>query len=254
MSGQTEQRSRRNQSRRGPGLLAIQSIIGAILLLLALVLRLAGGSVFDQLQTLFEAAVTDDSLAETMVDRWQQDEERDEEQNQEQEQTEGTKPEGAGGVDLPLGTASILLPAEGATFSPLTVEREPHSLMDTGTVTSPFGYRTDPIRGGTGFHTGMDIAAEQGTPLYALYDGTVIRARWDASYGWYVVLQCGDLELTYAHCSVLCVTEGQSVGAGQQIAAVGNTGDSTGPHVHLMVRREGLLYDPSPLVRMGGNA
>lgn len=253
MDGQSERRTHRKRAGHGgPGLLAVQSIIGVILLLLALVMRLAGGSVFDQLKTLFEAAITDDSLAETMVDRWQRDEEQDEEQDG--KETEATKPDGAGGADLPLGTASILLPAEGATFSPLEVSTEPHPLMNTGTVTSQFGYRTDPIRGGTGFHTGIDIAAEQGTPLYALYGGTVIRAGWDASYGRYVVLQCGDLELWYAHCSVLCVSDGQSVTAGQQVAAVGNTGDSTGPHVHLMARRDGLLYDPSPLVRVGGDA
>lgn len=229
MDEQRERRTRRGNSTRGGwGLLAVQSIIGAVIVLLALILRLIGGDIYEQLRELFRTAVTDDSLAQSVVEQWEE--------------------EGTGGADLPPGTASVLAPPEGATFSPLTLAAVPHRLLDGGTVTSDFGYRVDPIKGGTGFHTGVDIAAPVGTRLYALYDGTVTKAGWDNSYGRYLVLTCGELELWYTHCSALLMEAGEAVSAGEMVAKVGSTGDSTGPHVHLMVRKDGKFYDPSPLI------
>lgn len=227
-----ERRNRRGTSARGGfGLLAVQSIIGGVILLLALILRLVGGGIFEELREAFREAVTDDSLAQTLTDSFTQAE------------------EGKGGEDLPLGTASVLAPPTGATFSPLTVPHDPYPLLKSGTVTSSFGYRTDPIHGGTGFHTGVDIAAPLNTTLYALYDGTVTKAGWDDSYGNYLVLTCGDgLELWYAHCASLLCKAGETVSAGEAVAAMGSTGDSTGSHVHLMARRDGISYDPAVLI------
>ena len=143
----------------------------------------------------------------------------------------------------------MVTPPDGATFTPLTLSEAPYEVLETGRVTSAFGYRTDPIHGGTGFHTGVDIAAESGAPLYAAYDGTITKAGWDHSYGKYTVLTCTDgLEILYAHCSALLCRAGDTVQAGQSIARVGSTGDSTGPHVHLMALRDGVAYDPVLLV------
>lgn len=115
-----------------------------------------------------------------------------------------------------------------------------------GSITSPFGYRTDPLTGEVTYHSGTDIGAPNGTPILAAAAGTVTVANaldsWGGSYGFYVKLDHGNgVETLYAHCSAICVTEGQQVQAGQVIAYVGSTGRSTGNHLHFEVYKDGVL-------------
>ena len=110
-----------------------------------------------------------------------------------------------------------------------------------GTITSPQGYRTDPITGEVSYHSGTDIAVPEGTPILAAADGTVTVSNaldsWGGSYGYYVKLDHGGgLTTLYAHCSSICVTTGQQVKAGEVIAYVGHTGRATGPHLHFEVQ------------------
>ena len=109
-----------------------------------------------------------------------------------------------------------------------------------GTITSPQGYRTDPITGEVSYHSGTDIAVPEGTPILAAADGTVTVANaldsWGGSYGYYVKLDHGGgLTTLYAHCSSICATAGQQVKAGEVIAYVGHTGRATGPHLHFEI-------------------
>lgn len=134
-----------------------------------------------------------------------------------------------GGEVLAPGSDTTL--ADGALQWPLPV---------AGTITSPQGYRTDPITGETSYHSGTDIAVPEGTPILAAADGTVTIANaldsWGGSYGYYVKLDHGGgLTTLYAHCSSICVTTGQQVKAGEVIAYVGQTGRATGPHLHFEV-------------------
>ena len=134
-----------------------------------------------------------------------------------------------GGEVLAPGSDTTL--ADGALQWPLPV---------AGTITSPQGYRTDPITGETSYHSGTDIAVPEGTPILAAADGTVTVANaldsWGGSYGYYVKLDHGGgLTTLYAHCSSICVTTGQQVKAGEVIAYVGQTGRATGPHLHFEV-------------------
>ncbi len=117
-----------------------------------------------------------------------------------------------------------------------------------GSITSPFGYRTDPITGEVSYHTGTDIAAPNGTPILAAADGTVVTANgvdsWGGSYGYYVKLDHGNgLQTLYAHCSSICVATGQQVQAGQVIGYVGHTGRATGDHLHFEVYENGQRTD-----------
>ena len=112
-----------------------------------------------------------------------------------------------------------------------------------GTITSPQGYRTDPITGEVSYHSGTDIAVPEGTPVLAAADGTVTIANaldsWGGSYGYHVKLDHGGgLTTLYAHCSSICVTAGQQVKAGQVIAYVGHTGRATGPHLHFEIHTQ----------------
>lgn len=117
-----------------------------------------------------------------------------------------------------------------------------------GIVTSAFGKRIHPISGKESFHFGLDIAADEGTPIFAFADATV-RETGSSSYGNYAVLDHADgFSTLYAHCSRVDVKEGDTVSAGDQIAAVGATGNATGNHLHLEVWRDGKALDPSHYV------
>ena len=121
-------------------------------------------------------------------------------------------------------------------------------LPQSYTITSLFGYREDPFTGEIAYHGGTDIAAPGGTPILAAADRTVSIANgtdsWGGSYGYHVKIGHADsFETLYAHCSSICVTEGQQVKQGEVIAYVGTTGSSTGNHLHFEVRQNGERMD-----------
>lgn len=102
------------------------------------------------------------------------------------------------------------------------------------TVTSPFGWRIHPVRNRMEFHTGIDISMSYGSAIPALFDGEVVWAATRDGYGNTVILHHFDDTYTlYGHCATICVVTGQEVKAGETIAFVGNSGVSTGPHLHL---------------------
>ena len=111
-----------------------------------------------------------------------------------------------------------------------------------GRITSRYGH-VSTIRSGA--HTGTDIACAQGTPIKAVASGTVIFAGWSGSYGKLLKIDHGNgVETWYAHCSELYGTVGQQVKAGDVIATVGSTGNSTGNHLHLEIRLNGSPLNP----------
>jgi murein DD-endopeptidase MepM/ murein hydrolase activator NlpD len=117
----------------------------------------------------------------------------------------------------------------------------------TGTITSPFGWRSNPFGGAPEFHQGLDIAAPSGTTVTAAAGGTIIMAQWYGGYGNYILIDHGGGYSTgYGHLSAIYVSVGQSVQRGQAIGAVGSTGQSTGPHLHFEVRIAGKPVDPAP--------
>jgi len=112
-------------------------------------------------------------------------------------------------------------------------------------VTSHYGYRIHPIRGGMARHWGIDIGLPTGTEILATQDATVTFAGNAGGYGLLVVLDNGaGLVTRYAHCSALLVSAGQTVEMGDVIALVGSTGDSTGPHLHYEIIRHGQHLNP----------
>ena len=112
-------------------------------------------------------------------------------------------------------------------------------------VSSYYGYRVHPIFGDKNYHMGLDIGIAEGTEILAGHDGRVMTAAYDSGYGNYVVLDDGNgLVSKYAHCSSLLVSAGQTVQVGDVIALVGNTGNSTGPHLHLEIIMNGQYLNP----------
>ncbi|MBO5004996.1 MAG: M23 family metallopeptidase [Clostridia bacterium] len=117
----------------------------------------------------------------------------------------------------------------------------------TGTITSRFGSK-ESIRKSA--HKGIDIGAPNGTPIYAAADGTVTYASYNSGgYGNLVIISHGNgIETYYGHCSKLYVKKGQKVSAGDNIAAVGSTGRSTGNHLHFEIRQNGSQINPQRYV------
>lgn len=112
-------------------------------------------------------------------------------------------------------------------------------------ISDEYGNRIHPILGTQQFHNGVDLAASSGTPIYAAYDGDVVAATYSGSMGNYIMIDHGSgLYTIYMHCSALYVSKGQTVYKGQNIAAVGSTGRSTGPHLHFSVRLNGSYVSP----------
>ncbi len=115
-----------------------------------------------------------------------------------------------------------------------------------GRITSPFvGSRVHPVTGKVRKHSGIDIGLPQGSPVVAAQSGKVIHSGWINGYGYTVIIDHGGgISTLYGHNSALTVRAGQSVRRGEQIARVGSTGISTGPHVHFEVRQNGVAVNP----------
>jgi murein DD-endopeptidase MepM/ murein hydrolase activator NlpD len=120
----------------------------------------------------------------------------------------------------------------------------------SGRISSNYGSRTHPITGIRQFHTGIDIAAGQGTPIRAAMSGRVTFAGWSDVLGNHVVINhYSGYRTLYGHMSVIRVKNGALVGTGQQIGDVGSTGVSTGPHLHFTVYKDGVTMNPRTLMK-----
>lgn len=114
-----------------------------------------------------------------------------------------------------------------------------------GRLSSSFGRRSAPTKGASTYHKGVDWAVPRGTAVYASSGGTVTKAGWGSGYGYVVYIRHPDgRETRYAHLNKVLVSAGQSVKQGQKIALSGNTGRSTGPHLHFELRINGTAVNP----------
>ncbi len=112
-------------------------------------------------------------------------------------------------------------------------------------ISNGFGTRTHPVTGDEKFHSGIDFVADKGTSVTAAADGTVTKTGMDTMCGYYVIILHTNGDATYYSClDEVLVEEGQQVSRGEQIATVGNTGLSTGPHLHFSVSRDGKYVNP----------
>lgn len=113
-----------------------------------------------------------------------------------------------------------------------------------GTISSVYGWRNPTTASVPKDHKGTDIAAVTGTKIVSATDGTVILASSEGDYGNHLKIQINDVIIVYAHCNKLYVKEGDTITQGQEIAEVGSTGNTTGPHLHFEVRYQNRYVNP----------
>lgn len=152
---------------------------------------------------------------------------------------------------LPVGAVVTSVEYSGPEL-PSSYTMDELSLGELETVTpvvghlwSEYGYRDHPINGTYTFHNGVDLGGGMGDPIAAFADGVVEYVGENDSHGLYLQLDHGDgIKSFYAHCSKICVTQGQQVSMGEKVAEVGSTGVSTGPHLHLELKVNGTHVNP----------
>lgn len=151
---------------------------------------------------------------------------------------------GSGGGDMESREA-----AKGTSFAPYYVSVEPVLPVKGARITSRFGYRTNPVSGNYGFHTGLDLAAAEGTPVSAAFYGRIAETGESDVWGKYVLMEHSDGFATYyCHLSEIYVREDAIIRQGETIGLVGSTGWSTGPHLHFEVRINEVRVDPEKLL------
>lgn len=116
-------------------------------------------------------------------------------------------------------------------------------------VTSPYGYRRDPITGKQSWHNGLDLRAKN-EPAYSMMEGIVEKIGYDSRSGNYVTLKHGNYHVSYCHLSFVIVGKGERVFSGTIVGVTGNTGRSTGNHLHLTCKKDGKSFNPAILLNL----
>ncbi len=119
-----------------------------------------------------------------------------------------------------------------------------------GVISSKYGQRDTATGNVPKNHTGTDIAANLGTKIVSATDGEVVLASEEGDYGKHLKIQIGEVSIIYAHCNNLYVKQGDKVTQGQEIAEVGSTGNSTGPHLHFEIRISEKTVDPQSILEL----
>ena len=165
------------------------------------------------------------------------------EQTEDEIHSESQQTTAAGGEDTELYSAT-----ENVCFAPFDTTVEMIMPVE-GEITSQFGYRYHPITEVFGIHNGTDIAAQEGTPIATVLNGTVEEIGYNGVRGNYILVSHGgDTQTLYLHCSEIIAEKGAVVRQGEIIAKVGNTGYSTGPHLHFSILIGGKYCNPEWLI------
>ncbi|MGN0172397.1 MAG: M23 family metallopeptidase [Acutalibacteraceae bacterium] len=246
---QQETKKKKAFGLQGLQLLLVQSAACVLVILLALVLRLIGGDIFASAGALLKQGLTDQTLISTVVSLFDFSD-----RAEDIAQTNSGKTDTANAVSVSAkaySLASAVVREAGSASSQTDSEKMICAPLLGGEITSRFGEREDPFdTQNTTVHNGLDIAAPQGTTLFAMMDGVVVDVDYEENgYGHHMIVQSADgNRYLYAHCSEISVCVGDRVSAGEAVAKVGSTGRSTGPHLHIEWYINGERIDPALIV------
>ncbi len=148
------------------------------------------------------------------------------------------------GKAIQASSSALPYTLKGTVYRPLS-----------GKITSAYGERIHPVYDTDSFHSGIDIAADMGTLIRSMYDGTVVRASYDQWNGNFLEIDHGNgISTVYCHCSKLLCEVKTVVRGGEAIARVGSTGVSTGPHLHFEFRINSVSYNPIYALKSAADA
>lgn len=172
-----------------------------------------------------------------------------------QEQQENTEQNGIGGASEEIGQENVI---ENEQVQLTEEEQDIQDVKNTttfikpveGTISSPYGRRDTATGTVPKNHTGTDIAAITGTKIKSVTEGEVVLVSEEGDYGKHLKVQIGEVSIIYAHCNNIYVKQGDKVTQGQEIAEVGSTGNSTGPHLHFEVRVHERTVDPQRILEL----
>lgn len=184
----------------------------------------------------------------------------EEEQEKEGEQVKEEEPNEQEGNQMDA-IGGAVENTEGQKEEPVKLSQEEQDIEHTkettsfikpieGMISSPYGYREPTTDAVPKNHTGTDIAANVGTKIKAATDGEVVLASEEGDYGKHLKIQIGEVSIIYAHCNDLYVKQGDKITQGQEIAEVGSTGNSTGPHLHFEIRYQERILDPQKILAL----
>ncbi len=235
---------------------AVQAVICVVVVLLVFGLYKSGSARFSDLRTSYETLFSRDmesaELRETLrrVTAFVFKPQNASAQSSETtEPPSETVPTASDTADYGAGGEDLLPSTDKASFAPLTVTGSFHKPVEYTRITSKYGYRVNPVTNEYGFHSGLDMAAPAGTPIYAAFSGTVETVSESGARGKYLILTHNNgLQTIYCHCSAILAEAGAKINGGEKIAEVGATGQATGPHLHLEVLLNGMRYDPAWLL------
>ena len=136
-----------------------------------------------------------------------------------------------------------------STISLFFLDTNMVSPLKSSILTSDYGYRISPISGKWKFHSGIDLAAPEGTQVFACKAGEITRTGFNTTYGNFIIIRhYNGLTSVYAHLSKILITKGEKINGGTLIGLVGTTGASTGPHLHFELRKNGSTTNPGKLM------
>lgn len=187
-------------------------------------------------------------------------------QEEGQEQTENTQKEnqteneenGIGGATTEQTTQNAQISEQEKNEQLSQEEQDIQNVKNTttfikpveGTISSSYGRRDTATGNVPKDHTGTDIAASMGTKIKSATEGEVVLVSEEGDYGKHIKVQIGEVSIIYAHCNQLYVKQGDIVTQGQEIAEVGSTGNSTGPHLHFEIRYSERTVDPQSILEL----
>lgn len=212
-------------------ILVLQMITVAVVLISAIIIRIFGGDLYTYLSSLYH-----EKFDEITSTSFVMDEEKEKEENEKENDSNDVNAD-LYDADVDSSLKENITEFEQYESKNVSVSAQSFLFPVDGEVVSEYGMRTNPVTNIYTLHGGMDIAADTGTPIYSAYEGAVSAAGYSDTYGYYVVVaHTSEIKTLYAHCSELLVEKGETVKKGDRIALVGNTGRSTGPHLHFEVR------------------
>lgn len=234
-------------------LVATQSIVCVVIIVVAFAFKMIGGDFYTNEKQIYVANFEDETTPAEVISQLSSVVSSN--SNEKKESTPEVTNVNAqtDGLDL-IGeddsTACIIDFAEVQTLSSVKMAKNNMvKPLSACRITSEYGYRVNPVSGLYRLHSGIDLGADTGDSIYSVLDGTVIRSDYASDYGHYVVVDHGDgLHTLYAHCSERLVEAGDKVKQGDEIALVGSTGASTGPHLHFEVRVNNERINPLNLL------